>query len=57
MKTITFSNDQLDAVRDALHARISHLENLLAAPDMGKYTMRLNDMLDVARQALGAVQS
>jgi hypothetical protein len=60
MKTITFTNDQVFAVRDGLRQRIKESESLLAdcielnLPD--HMLMFCRDRLDVARQALALVE-
>jgi hypothetical protein len=62
VKTITFSDDQVASVRLALESRIIYLrerlgyESGLKAPnDSGAMSWR--DRLDVAKQALAAVQA
>lgn len=60
MKTITFSNDQLAVVRAALQEKIGFLEFALSLNEKSagvRDVMRIRDELDVARQALEAVQS
>lgn len=55
MKTPTFSDDQASAVRDALIARIEHLEAVLSAcSEIEEVYFR--DKLEVTRQALDAVE-
>lgn len=62
MRTITFSNDQIEAVRYALTARIEYLESALEEMKLIQgnvqgHVMHFEDQLDVARQALESVQA
>jgi hypothetical protein len=59
-KTITFSNDQLIEVKYALALRIEFLAASIEKckrPEYSQYSMVYRDAMDVARQALAAVEA